>query len=429
MRYIQRRRMCRVLFCVLCALPTLLIGGLAAILNTPSYRAVRQQQLRDQLSRRLGVEVKFASCQWSNTRQWVLHKVELLDPESHAPLASIRSVAAWQTAGGWQVELGQPELDAARLPRLVEILHEHVLQRSDVHLPCELTAATAVLRDEPYMESLLDVRLVSQGESDAAELFLEFRPAAAESEQPVRLRVVRNRQMEPAATGWELHCETTALPCQLARSWIPQLRHLGSECCFRGSIWAENLAAGWEAELAGEFQLVDLDSLVSQQYAHKLSGVATLAIDQMLVREGRIKHLEGQLASSGGTVGLSLLEAAEEHLRLKRCLPSAQAPRMAYRDLWFEFVLDEAGLVFSGRDDLTHTVMADSQGPLLTSPQPVRVPPQAIVRALVPLADYEVPATQETTALLQALPLPSANPRVPVTSQRGPGPLRLIKTQ
>ncbi len=97
---------------------------------------------------------------------------------------------------------------------------------------------------------------------------------------------------------------------------------------------------------------------------------------------------------------------------------------MAYRDLWCDFVLDETGLLCAGRDDLTHTVMADSQGPLLTAPVPVRVPPHAIVRALVPLADYEVPATVETTAPLRALPLPSVNPRAVSTARRGAGPLR-----
>ncbi len=304
MRYMQRRRLCRVVFGLLCALPTLLVLCMAVVCSTPVYRAYRQRYWHQQFTAQLGLELEYVEFREVAAGQWLLRRVQLRDPESHVALATVRSVTATRLADGWQIELGQGELDAARLPRLVEILHEHLLQRGAAETG-ELIAPTLLLRGDPYLESLLACRLVWQTAAEQSEVFVEFHPAAHEQEAPVRLRVVRNRQVEPAATGWELHCDATPLPCQLARAWLPQLEQFGAECQFRGSIWSERLGSGWEAQLTGEFCPVDLDRLVSQQFSHKLSGLATLSVKQMLVASrtlGAVAGVSGVVWRHGGTI-------------------------------------------------------------------------------------------------------------------------------
>ncbi len=98
-------------------------------------------------------------------------------------------------------------------------------------------------------------------------------PSVAADER-VRLRFVRNRQLDPPATGWELHTDSTGLPCSVALSWLPALSQLGDACVFQGSVWCEQRPAGWEAELRGVFRQVDLEQLVTRQFPHKLSGSA-----------------------------------------------------------------------------------------------------------------------------------------------------------
>jgi hypothetical protein len=127
-------------------------------------------------------------------------------------------------------------------------------------------------------------------------------------------------------------------------------------------------------------------------------------------------------------VSQTLLRAAEHHLKLRSYVPASDAMLLRYRDLVLDFALDEHGLMLGGRDDLSRTILADSEGPLLTSQEAQPVPPQALVRTLVPLAEVQVPATDETTALLNALPLPAVTPRTSTASRHG-DPLRLLRQE
>ncbi len=238
--------------------------------------------------------------------------------------------------------------------------------------------------------------------------------------------MVRNRQLDPPATGWELHTGTVEVPCSLAQAWLPQAEELGIACAFQGSVWAERSTLGWEAEISGTFRQLDLDALVTRRFPHKLSGIADLTLHRLVVHHGRIAEARGRILSPGGVISQTLLHAAEKHLGLKNFAPSSEAISLSYGLLAFEFSLDKSGLRVVGGRDQEQTILADSQGPLLSSQGATKVPPQALVRLLVPLTDLQVPAAKETTALLQTLPLPAVNP-APTATARRHTPLRLLR--
>ena len=235
MRFTLRRRLCRATFCTLCLLPTLLVGGAAVFVNTPAYQAAKTARWQSQLSARLGLEVKVARVVRNGDKQFVVHGIELLDPESHICLARARSATVAMTETGPVVALGQPELDFQRLPRLVEVLHEHLLLRTTAtDAALQLSSPTLVLSKDAGSESVLDVKFVLEAGHDATEAFVEFRPTDAQEGDRVRLRVVRNRQLQPPATGWELHTGNSDLPCTLARAWLPQLDQFGDDLHLSG---------------------------------------------------------------------------------------------------------------------------------------------------------------------------------------------------
>ena len=142
----------------------------------------------------------------------------------------------------------------------------------------QLIASSLILQQDPQPQSVQDVRFVLEVDGDAAEAFVEFRPAGSDEGDQVRLRLVRNRQLDPPATGWELHTGPTGLPCQLALSWLPELERLGTECTFQGSVWSERMATGWEADISGVFRQLDLDRLITGHFPHKLSGISELML-------------------------------------------------------------------------------------------------------------------------------------------------------
>ncbi len=443
MRFTTRRRFCRVLFCTLCLLPTLLVGGAAVVVHTSAYQAAKTTHWRTLLAARLGLEVEVGQIDWSDTAELVVRNIELRDPESHVCLAHARSATIVHGDTGPIIRLGQPEVDFAHLPRLVEILHEHLLLRSvTTGASFQLAAPTLLLKMESRSESMLDLRFVLEVKDHGTEAFIEFQPASLESrdrerigssddrskeKKLLRLRLVRNRQLDPPATGWELHTGDADVPCSLVQPWLPQVEYFGTDCTFRGSIWSEQSVRGWEAEVAGVFRQLDLDSLVTRHFPHRLSGIAELALRRMVVHHGRMVEARGRLLSEGGVVSQTLIHAAEEHLALKRYSPESEAMLLSYDLLSLEFSLDKNGLVVAGAGDQGLAILADSKGPLLSSQDTVKVPARSLVHLLVPLTDLQVPAAEETVALLQMLPLPPVNPTATANARRSFPSLELLR--
>lgn len=427
MRLAVRRRLCRAIFCATCLLPTLVVGGAAVFLNTPVYRAARAARWRSRLTAQLGLNVQCSDMDWNDHGQPVARRIELRDLESRGCLARAQSATMARGEARPTIDVVQGRLIFSRLPRLMAVLNEHLMQRNaSTGVSFELFANTLLLEKDSRSESLLDLRLALDVADTSTEAFLAFRPTGAAEDEMVRLRVVRNRQLDPPATGWELHTGSIALPCQLLYAWLPQLRRLGPTCTFAGSIWSEQLHPGWEAEISGVFHQLDLDQLVTGQFPHKLSGMAELHLDRLVVHQGRVVEAEGKLCSAGGVVSQTLIEATQKHLALESHAPLPEAMLLRYSKLSVQFSLTEGGLRLSADGgDERQTVLADSQGPLLSARDTEPLAPHALVKCLVPLNRMDVPASKETMALLKAIPLPAVNPVATADASDRYSPLNL----
>ncbi len=429
MRFPLRRRICRLVFCLFCALPTALVGGAALVVNSPPYLAARADSWQTHLANRLGLEVHLQSIEWQDVDNLVVRGIELRDPESHQWLARARSARVTHGESGIVVELGQPELDFRRLPRLVEVLYEHLLLRSDhVTNVCQIRAPCVVLPGNQAVQTVLDAQFTLEAGAGGSEAFLEFRPVGAVEGYQLRLRVVRNRQLDPPATGWELHTGAAGLPCSLVTAWLPQLEHCGTDCTFQGSVWTEQASGAWNAEAAGVLGQLDLDALVSDHFPHKLSGLAELSLKRLLIRQNQVAVATGELHSLGGVVSLSLLDAVQQHLGMRQHPRPGDANRLTYNELSLQFAINGQILAIAPLQEVDRAtavaaILSDSRGPLLSVYQPVELPPLALVQALAPQAELQVPATRETASLLRLLPLPELAPSASATARLDLAPL------
>jgi hypothetical protein len=172
---------------------------------------------------------------------------------------------------------------------------------------------------------------------------------------------------------------------------------------------ASNQIAG---QIAGVLSGVDLDALVSEQFPHRLSGLADIRIDEATFAAGKLTAARGTFEASGGAVSRSLLAAAAEHLGLtaaERAL-AGPAEQLGFRRLAVGFELRGTALLLSGQADprQDNVVMATASGPLLASPPGHAVPAIQLLRTLLPESGFQVPATRQTERLLSLLPLPEA---------------------
>jgi hypothetical protein len=243
-----------------------------------------------------------------------------------------------------------------------------------------------------------------------------FHLAGAGSPKPVRLRVVRNRQITPPANGFELNTGGAEVPCQILSLGLRELDSLGPASRFRGTVWANQSSAGWEGEVTGQLRGVDLDSLVSEQFPHKLSGTADVTIQQARFCRGRLEQAAGTLSAGPGVIGRSLVDAAAMHLRLAAADGAPATDFFPYEQLALAFQIESRGLKLEGRCAKTGAVLADRRGWLLAATNPQAQPMVALIQTLVPVSQVQVPATRQTDWLVRHLPVPEILPSA--TAQR-----------
>jgi hypothetical protein len=420
MRFEVRRRWSRVVFCLLGLLPTVFITGAIAVTRSPMYHAARHAALEARLSAHLGLAFQAASFE-RRGRDWVIHKVELRDPETDQWMLRAASVEFSRTGSQDIVLLHQAELCGSRLLRAGHVLHEHLLKRPHLSQRKTLVSAeTLTMRYDQQAESLGGVRGELISSDDGSEALCEFTLPGSGASEPARLRLIRNRQVEPPATAWELYTGGAVLPCSLATPWIPAAGRLGAGSTFVGRVRARRERGGWTADVSGTFEAVQLEQLVTAQFPHKLSGEGQVAFRQLRMDQGRIVALAGDLHARDGVVSRSLLTAARDELQLTAREPMDDVSLFRYDQLDVDFTLNGNGLVLVGLNASEKAIMSDAHGTLLSGGGDT-LSPLAMLRLLVPQHDMRVPACEETASLVGMLPLPQAQ-----SSSKSYGTVRLL---
>lgn len=418
-----RRLVCRALFVVCCALPTVAVASWAVALRLPGH----VEAVEERLSRELGAAVQLGelvNCRPGTTR-W--QQVELSDLELHRSLASLATIELDRHA-----EPATLTIDGARLTRegvtwLWELAAD-VLRRSSVAQSGTLHVIVrqALLVDGEQPTPLGD--LVGQFEFHPAgsQLTLRFAGDERSPTDGLFVRLVRNRQTSPATSGVELRTGATPLPCSWLAWWLDELDVVGSGASFHGQLWAVGNDTQWEIELTGQLLGVDLDRLITQRYPHRLHGLADVALERARWKDGRMLAAAGVIEAQSGTASRSLILAASDGLRwrVRRSLREGEPTDLIpFQRLSIGFALDEAGLLTEGRcgGSLDGILAQDELGPLLAHPEPgaERVPAANLIRTLAPSQEPGVPANRQAQALWQLLPAPQQAERQ-VARQTGP---------
>ncbi len=408
---------CRVGFVLLCLLPTAAVAGWIVQRSLPGYALSAKQEWEQELSRQLGLKVTCSAVDYSRPNTAELSNVLLTDPETGAAVASVATLEAIRESDRWKLIGWQAVIESSQLPLLKEQFEQQWLRRSvSEQLACEIWFREVTLRDANRGLTLVDVSGNWQSPAEGPRCELSFRLPEADPKAPRgRLIVERNRQTTPPTTRWQLETGSLPLPCSLVSGEWLKLKHLGAGAEFSGQV--EMVQSGDQAagRLRGTLTNLDLDALVSEQFAHQLSGVAVCKIEDAVLEQNRLRLIRGTLQARDGWISRSLLTAASEHLQLAcppvESLASGTAP-VSFRQLSLGFDLRDEGLQLTGSADPLRTgvLLATAAGSLLEAPPRHRASALGLLRTLVPENEWQVPAARQAQSLARFLPAPELTP-------------------
>jgi hypothetical protein len=432
MQHSTRILFCRLGFVVFCLVPTVAVSGWIA-LRTVGGTSAQKAEWERELNGRLGLIVEIGQLGYPHPNLARLTDVRLLDPETRSLFASAAMIEISPTTDGWNVAAVAPRIESQQLGRLTAVLESRLLRgpsSPDVSvslMPCELTLSgpaveqTLRILQGKFIRTEKDTKLT-------ADLLL---PGAPSQTQPARWIVCRDRTQTPLVTIWQLETGNCAWPCGLIRDVAPAVSRLGERCRFTGRLALVDAAGSKSGSLSGTLQDVDLDAVVSEQLSHALSGLATLRIERVVLQRDKLVELRGTLRAQNGAISRSLVDAAAEHLQLSG-LPPAQAGLSAavvpFRQLAVGFQLDGSTLSLTGSADPTQdgVLLANAAGPILTAGPRHAVPAVNLLRTVLPGSEYQVPATRQTSALVNLLPVPDVVPAAATVPLPNHTPTRLM---
>lgn len=413
----SRRRICLAAFFVLCVVPTLLVLGFGLSRRLPAHARAEAKRLSWQLGARVSLD------RVKHVRPGVVlyEGLELSDPENGARILRCPKLrAGWKTSpdpkGQHRSSLvliaSEPEIRADRFDSAWAIFKQVLTRRTGCPgSNVQIKADTMILQESEASHQLTAVRATIERLPDGSQADIQFRLTALETPEPIHIRVIRNHQIDPPATGVGFDTGGGALPCSLATPGIPQLEALGPNCHFCGHFWMNETSKGPAGQLKGDFTNVDIEGLLAQHFSHTVSGPAHLRIEESRFREGRLEEAKGSLVAGPGEISRPLLDTAVDRLGMRHRLePTRRTQLVAYERLAVSFRIDPFGLQLRGACPPTDSgvILVGPFGTLLGEPVAERVSVAALLQTLASTGEVQVPATRPTGWLMSRLPVAEA---------------------
>ena len=415
-------RACRIAFVVAILMPTL--AGSAGLLTWGMWSRPKPPPAEawpSMLESLWGGVIRVDRIEPQGPQQATLVGVTLVDPTTGATRAWLPQVVACRTGGAWALSTDLLILDCEQLLATAEdcLALRHAITPSRVLPPSdwELMAHRVVLQAGPFQQTFQQAAIsVARKTDNQPEARLKVVAFAAEqdlAEPPLRLEWERRHDEGGFSSAGRLTTGAASVACRAIASLCPWARRLGTACEFHGDWAWSQVGPERKDDFTGELVNVDLDALISEQFPHRLSGIARVQIERATLQQGRLSALKGAIAAEGGVLSASLLGAAAEHLKLaspQALIESPPAAAIPFERLYVSFDLKGAQLALRGHADPNDSgvLLAAAGRPLLAAPADHGVPAVALLRLLVPPAEYQVPATRQTATLVRLLPVPDA---------------------
>ncbi len=360
-RLFQARRLaCRVVFCVVCILPTTAIAVFGAWRTAPLH----QMALRDALANALAVSVLLADVTYPRPGVTRIEGLELTDPETGNPLLSTSTLEIHDTSRGTYVTADATTLHTTRAQRLYEELHRR-LTDGNHDQGWRVRVEDLTLKADDARQSNVSLSATSSMGTSGPVVDVVFHLVGDEAKGENAIKLIRNRDSNPAETTVFLKTGGTPLPCSLLGQFAAGWSDLGNDATFVGSFWTIDASDGRRGEIVGVFEQVDLQSLVSDNFGHNLMGKARVRItEKAIMQQGRLQLAEAHIDAGPGSISQELLGTASRELQmpLLEVGSTRTGGMVSYQRLRADVTINHQGVLIRGQQPIAARAQNQQQG-------------------------------------------------------------------
>lgn len=452
------RAVARLLFVLLCAVPTAATTGTIVVTWTPWYHRRCLAELEASLYRETGLRVEVDDFERLTPTQIRLQGVRLVEPEMGREVARVR-LLWWVTEGERTViRMSQPEVQASELTHVWRLMHDRFLCRPEVlRGDTRFSASDLTVHGRGGALTLRDFDAWIRPLAEAVEVHAQCVPAGGrhllaggrmpglpaggrlsaerpDEGEPIRIDLVRDRSGDSPWTRCRIRSGQTPLPCPVLAEYLPWFGRLGPDATFSGSLIWQLTRDAWNVDLGGaRFRRVDLGHL-TESIPHRVTGEAEIRFQRCLWKPGEVVDVSGEILASRGYISRSMLTAARQHLGFETAELSDSAGDTPYDELAVHFDFFGSDLELQGTcNRLSGYNHLPPGSALCVGGRPLAVSGRepllavSLSRALAPEHSDLVPIAGQTRWLMGFLlppktprPVAEAEPIVPrISSARG----------
>ncbi len=286
----QRRLVCRMVFLLLCAAPTSVVGYWICHPQTTA-------QWETQILAQLGVEANIGHIETPFPYITILRDVELTDPELGPIFEAMEVEVNFEDASIFIRDTDR--LTNAGIVRLMDSLNSNLIRRHAVKRWWRVMFENETVIEESiisartnsqFPESLIVKNLYfninSQADFTGAEMKFQLADQESEaentdSEREVRGRLVRSHNVEYSTSRQEFEINTWGLevPCWLLAGVVPQLDAFGIDCKFTGKANVVPREGSPSITLRGKFTHIDPSVVGQPGFTHPTSGQYSVVVN------------------------------------------------------------------------------------------------------------------------------------------------------
>lgn len=404
-----RRQVTLGLFVLLCVIPTVVVIGVGVWRSLPGRIGAEERRL----TLLLGQPVSIDTIRHLRPGAAFYEGVEIRDPESNevlvrcdqlcAELVSFLPQGAKQKCSQLRLSVGKLTVTATSAEPFQPLANRLLQQRiGGAPVYTHLVAKELFFKNRESEFPAQQVEAWVTLHQTKSRVDVSLRQSGQDTNEPVSLSLVRNREYDPPVDGFGVATKDSALPCSILETIVPAFPELGPGAVFRGSIVADHVPDGcqlegqaigwngWRLRVKGDLQDIDLRKLAGSYIPHEISGIGKVHLEDLAYREGRIHSMIGELKAKEGSISRALVNSCVTELGLKTNHPIAGYASLPYLELAVGFQLDGRGLAICGMCD------ADPPGALLIGTYTERV------EAPTPTFGWITPA--KVVAALTAMP-------------------------
>ncbi len=292
-----QRALCRLAFFCLALVPVFAVGGYSLLKRIPWYQSYQKDWWERRLSDNLGVNVSFASIEFPSPNKFRVRDLICENAETGRQILKVAQVDTLIDHRGWYVEVEKLELNGAQIETAMRTVHNRYLCRPQSTATLfGLAMNELVISDGIESTRFQDVKLTLNPTKPMSELKVSCLLEGYKFDDQRSCFVVE-RDHIAQTTNWKINSADVAIPCRILSDRFLELKNLGSQASFRGSIEGWQNDRQWEATVRGQFLAVDL-AVVSSPYGKGLQGMGELNLAYAVFRDGKLRGVDGGFKSS-----------------------------------------------------------------------------------------------------------------------------------